>query len=163
MSTTYTVHAQRDGKWWVLTAPAVPGAVAQARRLDQAPEEIGTAIAMMLGVPDNQVAVDVQAVLDDEVQQRIAAVRAKQEEAERVRDEAAAGSRELVAYLHGTGLTIRDIGAVLGLSLQRAQQLLASAKVLGSDPAGSALSVTVAAAMAVATAVSTGSVMDMVG
>ena len=129
MSRTYAVRAQRDGKWWVITAAGVPGAVAQARRLDQAPDEIRTAIAMVLGVPDDQVAVELEVELPGAELTRLRDARAAQlRDAELLRDEAARTSRLFVAQLHALGMTVRDIGVVMGTSAQRAQQILAETR-----------------------------------
>jgi predicted RNase H-like HicB family nuclease len=70
--TTYEVHAERDNGWWVLTVPAVPGAFSQARRLDQAPEMITDAIALVLGVPETSFAVTVTGVSFQRVAQLLA-------------------------------------------------------------------------------------------
>jgi predicted RNase H-like HicB family nuclease len=136
MSTTYTVRAQRDGKWWVLTAPDVDGAVAQARRLDQAPDEIRSAIAMLLDVPETDVEVVLDVDLPDDELAGLREVRAMQVEAERLRDEAARRARVFVARLSEQGMTVRDIGVIMGTSAQRAQQLLAEARdaVTGGTP-----------------------------
>lgn len=129
MSTrTYTVRAQRDGKWWVLSVPDVPGAVAQVRRLDQASEEIRSAIAMILEVAEAGVEIELDVELPEEELARLLEVRAMQAESERLRDEAARSSRLFVARLSEHGMTVRDIGVVMGTSPQRAQQLLAEAR-----------------------------------
>ncbi|MEO6713447.1 MAG: hypothetical protein ABIM89_08480 [Mycobacteriales bacterium] len=50
MRTTYEVRAERDGDWWLLSVPAVRGAVSQARRVSDVDDYIRDAIAYVLGV-----------------------------------------------------------------------------------------------------------------
>jgi hypothetical protein len=52
--TTYTARAEWDATgWWVVTIPEVPGAITQARRLDQVPKDAGEVLSLMgKGGPD---------------------------------------------------------------------------------------------------------------
>lgn len=47
---TYTVNCEWDPTgWWVITVPDVPGAISQARRLDQVDPNVGEIIKLMTG------------------------------------------------------------------------------------------------------------------
>ncbi len=46
------MRATRDGRWWVLEAVGVPGAVSQVASLSQAETWIKDAIALALEVPE---------------------------------------------------------------------------------------------------------------
>ena len=124
--TTYTVSAKRSGTWWALSVPDVPGALSQAKRLDQAPAMIREAIALMLGVAEDSFDVTLDVQLPGDELAELREVKARQQEAERAQLDAAAKTRALVARLRSDGLTTRDIGTILGVSQQRAHQLLES-------------------------------------
>jgi predicted RNase H-like HicB family nuclease len=55
----YVVHARRDGAWWALEIPEVPGALSQARTLEEAPTMAREVIALMLDVPQSEVEVEI--------------------------------------------------------------------------------------------------------
>ena len=123
---TYKVTVTRDDRWWMVTVPELNGYVApggainmsdttQARRLsvtDSAPSEVG------IDVTVNVDGVDVTA--------RVAEAAAHRELAERYAATAAAEARDLARDLAARGVPVRDVGEALGMSFQRAQQLIAS-------------------------------------
>ena len=124
---TYTVLAERDeAGWWAVRIPELPGVLTQARRLDQVEEFAREAIDLAISVghaPKGKYAVQVDAHvpgLDDD----LAVVRAVRADAERVQAEAAERTRVIARRLADRGLTVRDIGAALGVSRQRAAQLV---------------------------------------
>ena len=121
---TYTARAERDeGGWWVVTVPELDGVFTQSRRLDRVEDLARDAIALWLEVPSTSFNVELKAAVP-ELDEQIAEVDSLRREAERLREQAAAGSRELARELSARGLTVRDIGQVLGVSYQRAAQLL---------------------------------------
>lgn len=120
----YTATARRDGVWWVVQCDQLPAAISQVRRLDQAAEVHREAIAFVAGVPVAEVAVvvtaDVPTAISDNLR-RVAALRAAAASAElEARELWSTAARELQA----NGLTVRDVGTVLGVSYQRAHQLV---------------------------------------
>jgi len=122
----YTVTAERGGKWWVLQAVEAPGAISQVTRLDKA-EEIIEAIAFVTGEPVDTISIRVvpaippaaQAALDEADRLRESSRRAQHAAAEETRRAA----RMLRDDLH---LTVREVGSMLGVSYQRAHQLLST-------------------------------------
>jgi hypothetical protein len=120
----YTATARRDGPWWVVQCDQLPAAISQVRRLDQAPDIHREAIAFVAGIPADQVEVDVVADVPTAVTdtlRRVATLRAEVTAAEvEARSLWTAAAREL----HAAGLTVRDVGTVLGVSYQRAHQLV---------------------------------------
>ena len=60
---TYKLIATREGGWWSIEVPEVPGVFAQARRLDQAEVMAHDRIASVLEVPENSFDVVVEAQL----------------------------------------------------------------------------------------------------
>ena len=125
----YTARAERDeGGWWVVTVPELDGVFTQSRRLDRVEDLARDAIALWLEVPSTSFNVEVEAAVP-ELDEQIAEVGYLRREAERLREEAGAGSRALARELSARGLTVRDIGQVLGISYQRAAQLLDEPKL----------------------------------
>jgi len=122
--TTYHVTARREGRWWALRCDELPGVFSQVARLDRAAREVREAIAFVAEVPLDSFEIEVAPVLPEAytVESR------KAEDARRLaaaaNKEAAAHSRAAARALAEAGLTVRDIGAVIGVSHQRAAQLL---------------------------------------
>jgi len=122
----YQVTAERDGKFWLLRVPELPGVFTQVRRLEQAPEMIRDVIALMLGVPTDTFDVDVEPALDPVLAEMIAST-------QRIRTAAAhfvnGSNTRLISTVHALvgpqQLTLRDAAALLDLSFQRVAQLAA--------------------------------------
>ena len=124
MSTVYQVVASPDGAYWHVEVPALS-------RVTQAKSAAGVAamardlIEIMTGetkaelVVDYQIPSSVRRHLDNVEAARTAEVQARREAAAELR----AAARELRDSQH---LTLKDIGAVLGVSYQRAHQLIES-------------------------------------
>jgi DNA-directed RNA polymerase specialized sigma24 family protein len=121
--TTYTVTAERSGRWWALQCVEVPGALSQVARLDHA-DQIKEAIAFVAGVDEASVEVALQIVVPDDARTHLERAHQLADEAAAASAGAASESRAAAASLHASGLTVREIGAVMGVSFQRAHQLL---------------------------------------
>jgi hypothetical protein len=120
----YTATARRDGRWWVVQCDQYPAALSQVARLDQATEVHREAISFVADIPESDIEVEVRPVLSEPLAGELA-------EAERLRRAAADAEshatelrRDVARSLAESGLTVRDIGAVLGVSYQRAHQLV---------------------------------------
>lgn len=123
MTTDYTATAHREGRWWIVQCDQHPGAISQVSRLDQAEDVHREAIAFVAGVSTESVTVAVRPEVDPEVSNELA-------EARRLRSEAAEAERratelktDAAKRLKRNGLTVRDIGAVLGVNYQYAAKL----------------------------------------
>jgi hypothetical protein len=123
---TYTVRVNREGKWWMVRVPDL-GAITQARRLGEVEEMARSLIAITLDVPEDSfgLRVELEAIEDVRVTERLDALHAEQEQAEALQHKVRQDTRALACDLAGRGVTVRDIGTVLGVSFQRAQQLIA--------------------------------------
>ena len=121
--TRYAVTAERSGKWWVLQAVDVPGAISQVARLDQA-DEIKEAIAFVAGVPESEVDYQLRPVLPTEWTERMQQAEKLREESMLANARSAEVSREAARAMKANGLTLRDIGTLMGVSFQRASQLV---------------------------------------
>lgn len=120
---SYTVKAQRVGRWWGLTVPGVPGVVSQVRNLQQAEEYAREAIAFVVGVAEPSFDVVIVPVLPGNVMTRVRKIRLLQERAEAAQHQAATVSRKTVRELIAAGLTGADAAKVMGVSPQRVSQL----------------------------------------
>lgn len=47
----------RSGEWWAIQVPEMPGVFTQARRLEQVPEMVRDAVALMADVDEDSVEV----------------------------------------------------------------------------------------------------------
>lgn len=129
---TYRVDVERgaSGRWWVLHVPEVPGAHSQSRRIDQVDEVARELVALMDDEAPEEFALDVRVELPSEVREELARSEQLREHAARERSEAARLVRDAARRLSEHGLPLRDIGSVLGVSFQRAKQLVDEGKKL---------------------------------
>lgn len=124
----YTVRVTRDRAWWMIHVPALR-ALTQARRLSEVQEMACSLIAITLDVPPEQVQIriEIETAGKIPVAERLAELEADRREADRAQDRFRRRQRAIAGELAADGLTVRDIGTVLGLSFQRAHQLVAEA------------------------------------
>jgi hypothetical protein len=123
--TAYRVEVARDGKWWMVAIPEIDG-LTQARRLEEAALMARDYIAISLEVPIEEVEVTI-AVIDVDgvnIAEELARLAAERAEVEAARDRVAEETRRLAKALAGKKVPVRDIGAILGVSHQRAHQLV---------------------------------------
>ena len=130
----YDLTCTRSGEWWIVEVPAQPGVRTRARRLDQAPAEARAALARELGLSAEeaqQLSVEMgQVRLAPEaellpIEREIGTFLTARQDVEEAQAWLSAEARRLAAGLVGSGLTLRDAGALLGVSHQRVAQLLA--------------------------------------
>ncbi|NDL56986.1 hypothetical protein [Phytoactinopolyspora mesophila] len=128
MSTTrqrYVSSAQWNGQYWSISC-AAPPVVSTARSLARCAERQRHALSASLGIPAEQVRMEIRPVLPEAALERLnrskelraAAAWANHASAIEVR----AAARALVDH----GLSLRDIGWLLGVSFQRVHQLINS-------------------------------------
>ncbi|MEO6500880.1 MAG: hypothetical protein ABIQ09_03105, partial [Jatrophihabitantaceae bacterium] len=124
MTATYHARVERGEQLWLVSVPEI-GRTTQARSLREVETMARDLIAVMEQVlPDSfQLVTDVVFPASPRAHwERAADLRAA---AAATQAEAAAEARAAASELAAMGLTVRDIGMVLGVSFQRAQQLLA--------------------------------------
>lgn len=121
----YRVDVSREGKWWMVAIPELDG-LTQARRLEEAPLMAREYIAATLDLEVSEVRVQVASVDVDgvDVTQAIAQLESEKVEADAARDRVAEDTRRLAQTLAAKKVPVRDIGAILGVSHQRAHQLV---------------------------------------
>ena len=123
MTKTYAAEARRGDRYWIIDVPEI-GHSTQARTVKEAELMVRDLVAVMLEVPADSFEVDIRFNVPT-----VAASHLQQ--AERLRGEAAAAntlaaveSRAAAAALKREGLSLRDIGQLMGVSFQRADQLV---------------------------------------
>src|SRR5581483_10872483 len=116
---TYTARCERDHGWWVATVDDLDGIATQARRLDQLAPMVSDLIAAWLDVEADSFDVHLEPVLDSTIEEEIARARRLRAEANQLQGDAAEASRRVARGLSSAGLTLRDIGVILGVSHQR--------------------------------------------
>ena len=123
--TPYRARAVRDGKFWFITVDAVRGAT-QARTIAEIEPMVCDYIAIVEGVPSASVEVVIDVELPENARVHLEAMNRLRVEAADAQAAAAAESRAAARALKNDGLTVREIGQLLGISHQRAHQLLAA-------------------------------------
>lgn len=127
MIRTYDVKVVRDGKWWMIEIPELDG-LTQARRLGDVTNMAVDYIALVTNADEKDVKIRIVAMIVDHIdyaerQSRLDEAKAKQAEAEQlVKKE----TLELAHKLADEDVPVRDIGEILGVSYQRAHQLVKS-------------------------------------
>lgn len=120
---TFTVTAERGrGPWWV-TECAEVGAVSQVRRLDQAADDIREAIAYLSGLPEDSFGIEVAPVLPAAFWEAMRGAEDQRTAAAAANRAAAELNQRAARVLRDEGLTLRDVGHLMGVSHQRAAQL----------------------------------------
>jgi len=119
----YTARCHREGRWWVVDVPEL-GHTTQARRLDKVEEMVRSLVQMFAGpdAPASTVTVDV-VFADEETRVEVELARDSRSHALAAQREATERLTLAAHRLAAQGISVRDIGALLGLSYQRAQQL----------------------------------------
>ncbi|MFE3544102.1 hypothetical protein ACFXK0_14160 [Nocardia sp. NPDC059177] len=122
---TYTARVTRDEDAWMVEVPEVDR-VTQALNLRQVESMARDLIAIMTGAePDS---FDLVIEWPEEIATSLAAYRAAGEEVEKAAERIAQARRNAATALQGAGATVRDIGALMGVSFQRAQQIIESGR-----------------------------------
>lgn len=118
---TYRVTAEIDGRFWLIRVPVLDR-VTQARSVREIPMMAKDLIRIM--TDEVEPVIEVEYLLPDEVREQIALAESLRVEEAEARAEAARAIRRAAKALHDLRLPLRDVGAVLGVSHQRAHQLV---------------------------------------
>ncbi|MBT2501435.1 hypothetical protein [Curtobacterium sp. ISL-83] len=122
----HTVRAERDGRYWVIL---IDGEVrTQARREREIEMMARDWLSLMLDRDADSFELDIEIAMPEAARAHLERARVLREESERTRVEAARETAAAALVLHESGLTVREIGPLLHVSHQRAQQLVAAAR-----------------------------------
>ncbi len=119
---SYKATVSRDGRFWFVRVDGVGST--QARHLRELETMVKDLIGLMTDDDPDQIVVDYDIRLPADVEKhlrRSEELRAASAEAQAA---AAAEVRSAARQLHEQGLALRDVGKVLGVSHQRAHQLI---------------------------------------
>lgn len=123
---SYTATVRREGKWWMVHVPEIDG-ITQARRLSEAEPMARELIAATLDLSLDRVAVDVTLEpmhgLED-LPARMANIASNRRKALELERQATHEAAELAKALVDLDIPLRDVGTVMGVSHQRAHQLV---------------------------------------
>lgn len=119
----WTARCVREGKWWTVNVDGAR-AFTQAARLDQVPQRVTEALYLLDGVEAAPEDIDIEAHLPGE-DSLVEDARSKRQEAHHAQAVAEEITAAVVRRLHKAGLPYRDIGVMLDMSHQRAQQIAA--------------------------------------
>lgn len=121
----YTVIYERDEVgWWVTRIREVPGCVTQGRTIEQARTRIREALSLFIGPAAAKVHLVPRVALPVAVRRKVELAKASRKRAEAEGAKARAHTREAAKLLAAEGLSARDTGELLGVTRQRAHQLL---------------------------------------
>ena len=119
--TTYQVTVERDGRFWLVRVQGV--GVTQARHLREVDAMARDLVAVMTRAEPEGVTLEISIALPPEVQVHLDRAEALRQESARTQSEAASEVHAAARQLVASGLPLRDVGKLLGVSHQRAHQL----------------------------------------
>lgn len=122
---SYQVTFERDESGrWVAEVPSVPGCFTQGRTIEQARKRLREALGLFIGERPAASAEFVEDVkLPVGLKRRLSVALKARSRAEAEANKAAEQSRETARALVAEGLSLRDVGALLGISRQGAHAL----------------------------------------
>jgi hypothetical protein len=118
----HTAAVSREGRWWIADVPGI-GAT-QAQRLPELRRRAVDLVATSLDCDPAAVSVDLELRLPDAVARDLTEAGELREQALAAQRGAALAVRRAACRLRDEGVSVRDIGTALGVSYQRAHQLL---------------------------------------
>ena len=122
---TYHAVVTRDGKYWLVHIPELDQ-YTQARNLAEVETMVRSLVALLLEISPDSFLIERQVDLPDGVRHHLELADKYAQDAAWYQSQAANERRFAAREMRAEGLTVRDIGAALGISHQRAQQLISS-------------------------------------
>ena len=121
---TYHAEVRRSGKYWAVYVREV-NRFTQARHLREVDGMTADLIELMTGAKAGSFTVAYDIELPETVREHLARAEQLRTQSAQAQAEAAAEVRAAARELHQGGLPLRDVGQLLGISHQRAHQLVA--------------------------------------
>lgn len=128
MGDTYRVVVTREGDYWLAGVPALQGAHTFARSLESLDRFAREVIILAAGLPDDAAGtLELEWELhtgDPGLDGELDALRRERQQADAQRRRLEERTAQYAARLGSRGFSVRDIGALLGVSRARAHQLV---------------------------------------
>ncbi|HVA60586.1 MAG TPA: HicB family toxin-antitoxin system [Mycobacteriales bacterium] len=124
MKRTYRANVERDGRFWLVRVPEV--GVTQARHLREVELMARDLIALVTDTEPSTFNLDVEVQMPAAAKRRLDRAVRLRNQAKDTQAQAAEELRAAAQELAKSGMTVRDIGQLLGVSYQRAHQLVSS-------------------------------------
>lgn len=122
----HTVRAERNDKYWVIWIDGEPRT--QAKRHREIEEMARDWLSLMYERATESFELDLDVAMPAAARAHLERARVLRAESERARVEAGQETAAAALVLRESGLTVREIGPLLQVSHQRAQQLVAAAR-----------------------------------
>ena len=119
---TYEATVTRDGRFWLIRIPGIGST--QARHLREMEAMGAGLVEAMTDAAPSTFTVEYAVEVPAEARAHLARAAKLREASARANSDAAAEVRTAARSLASTGMPLRDIGQVLGVSYQRAHQLV---------------------------------------
>ena len=133
-STTFTVLAERAGRWWTVRVPQIDGLAVQVRSLDQAEIMARQRIAEALHLPPESIRVEVRT--DASILPAVATALQARQAAVQAAETAARATRAALEELHAEGTAFPEAAVMLGLSQEEIAQLTSGPRSAGPHRPG---------------------------
>jgi hypothetical protein len=126
VTTTYTAEIHRERRMWVVYVPEI-GQATQGRNLKEVDYMVRDLVRLFTADDPETVTIVIQ---PDEpgLREDLAAALAARREAAAAADRAGEHTQAAARSLAAAGFTVRDIGTLLGVTFQRAHQLVAAGR-----------------------------------
>lgn len=124
--TTFHARAERSGKYWAVRIAELDSWT-QARHLREIDTVARDLIALELEVPADSFDLAVEVITPPDAAGHLARSAELADQADAARAAAAAEVRAAARSMHDQGMSLRDVGALLGMSHQRVHQLIRAA------------------------------------
>lgn len=125
----YTVRAVKDGVWWAISVDGLLGAHSQAKRLNKVEATARELIGLLLEVDEESFDIGLEVECQGAIRDALDAFGDAEKmmtEGEELVSSAVASKKSSLDQLRHLGLTVREIGVLLGVSHQRVSALLHS-------------------------------------
>jgi hypothetical protein len=120
-------ECERKANSWRIRVPELDNMVISSKRLDIATEQIKDLVHESQGVDRCNVIVKVETTIPG-IMCDLQAAQKKMIDSQLMQEQASREIRDVVSRLRDEGISMRDIGALLGISAQRVSQLVETAQ-----------------------------------
>jgi len=130
----WRVTVTREDGYWVAVVAGLRGGATETRRLDRIEAEVRDLVAWLTDTTEDGFDLTWDYDLPPTLAAKVRAFADKRDALKRAQEAYEAAARAAVAEARGESLSVRDAGALLGLSHQRVQQIDAEIRGGGTTP-----------------------------